>query len=101
MKRRSGTIRNHPAAYGSKRWRMLRRRVLERDGWRCRTCGKAGRLEVDHVIPIADGGDWWAVGNLQALCRRCHIAKTAAENRARRPVSPEVAAWRQLVGELL
>ena len=61
----------------------------------------AGRLEVDHLVPLEDGGDPWSESNLQALCRGCHIAKTAAENRARRPASASVLAWRQLVDELL
>ena len=65
----------------ARRWRLVRRRILERDGWRCSTCGRASRLEVDHRIPITDGGAPWHPDNLQALCRGCHIAKTAAENR--------------------
>ena len=36
---------------------------------------------------------------LQALCRRCHIEKTTAENR--RPLTPKESAWRDMVGELL
>ena len=26
--------------------------VRDLDGWRCRLCGKSGRLEVDHVVPL-------------------------------------------------
>lgn len=84
-----------------RRWALLRRQVLDRDGWRCRQCGRAGRLEVDHVQALEDGGDPWAPDNLQTLCRQCHIRKTARENRARRSVSPEARAWRLLVDELL
>lgn len=63
-----------------KRWRLVRQKVLERDGWRCVKCGKAGRLEVDHQTPLDAGGDVYAMDNLQTLCRACHIAKTASEN---------------------
>lgn len=52
----------------------------------CIHCHQAGRVqaaaEVDHVIPLADGGaddD----SNMQSLCRDCHAAKTAAEAAAR------------------
>ena len=83
------------------RWRVVRKVVLERDGYRCRSCRYAGKLEVDHVVALADGGDPWAPDNLQTLCRPCHIKKTAAENRARRPVPQEVEAWHLLVAELL
>ena len=31
----------------------------------------------------------------QTLCRACHIAKTAAENR--KPLTPEQAEWRRFV----
>ena len=30
--------------------------MFDRDGYRCRTCGKAGRLNCDHVKRIEDGG---------------------------------------------
>ena len=56
-------------------------------------------MEVDHVVPLDKGGDPWALDNLQALCRGCHIEKTAAENR--RPPTPAEEEWRALVRELL
>ena len=37
-------------------WARIRREVLDRDGWRCQTCGKPGRLEVDHILPLHLGG---------------------------------------------
>ena len=83
-----------------RRWALVRRRALERDGWRCQQCRQAGKLEVDHRVPLEDGGAVYDPENLQALCRTCHIRKTATENRARRPVSAEVEAWRDLVAEL-
>ena len=63
------------------RWAAARRAVFERDGWRCVRCGRAGRLECDHVTPLDRGGDPWDQANLQTLCRACHIAKTREENR--------------------
>lgn len=52
----------------------VRRRVLDRDGWRCVRCGAAARLEVDHIRPRrAGGGNDEA--NLRTLCRSCHIAR--------------------------
>ena len=80
-------------------WARIRREVLDRDGWRCQAegCGKPGRLEVDHIVPLHLGGTN-DLGNLQALCRGCHISKSSAE---RRPVSGEQQAWRAFAGELL
>ncbi|MDE0658047.1 MAG: HNH endonuclease [Gammaproteobacteria bacterium] len=61
-------------------WRRVRRHVLERDGYACCRCGRRGvRLEVDHVVPLKDGGTD-DLSNLQTLCKPCHAAKTRAEN---------------------
>ena len=66
-------------------WRKLppqvRRRVLQRDGYRCQHCGRAGRLEVDHIAcALRTAEAELALDNLQALCRECHGAKTRREN---------------------
>ena len=63
----------HWQLYGRPEYARLRRRCLDRDGWRCRACGKAGRLELDHVVPLQAGGAAMDASNLQALCRRCHF----------------------------
>ena len=66
----------HPATTNPRRWAVVRRAVLDRDGWRCVKCGKAGRMEVDHIIPVQFGGDWWPPEGLQTLCRSCHFDKS-------------------------
>ena len=86
----------HPALANPRRWAVVRRAILVRDGYRCRACGKAGRLEVDHIIPVAQGGDWWDATGLQALCRNCHFSKSASERR-RAASDPERDAWKALV----
>jgi predicted nucleic acid-binding Zn ribbon protein len=61
--------------------------VLARDGWRCHLCGvkTPSRLrgtyddrapEVDHIVPIAAGGEH-SYRNTACACRRCNIAKGA------------------------
>ena len=77
------------------RWARVRWQVLVRDKFRCRACGRAGRLECDHVIPLDKGGAAWDMGNLQTQCRGCHIRKTTGERIADLP--PAVRAWRELV----
>ena len=64
-------------------WQALRQRILERDQHTCQTCGTSGANHVDHIVPASQGGTD-APGNLQALCRRCHDAKTGREARAAR-----------------
>jgi 5-methylcytosine-specific restriction endonuclease McrA len=52
----------------------VRALVLVRDGGRCRRCGSARNLEVDHIVPLSRGGDS-DDRNLQTLCRRCNRRK--------------------------
>ena len=80
-----------------KRWRVLRLAILDRDGWRCRDCGRAaGRFEVDHVVPLDRGGAMYAESNLQTLCRGCHIRKSAGE---RSNPNPERDAWKAYLSQ--
>jgi 5-methylcytosine-specific restriction protein A len=62
-------------------WSERRRRVLERDAFRCRL-GFAGCLvrasEVDHVVQPEAGGDN-SLSNLRAVCRRCHATRTGRQ----------------------
>ena len=88
----------HHLRLDNRRWQAARRVTFERDGYRCVDCGKAGRLECDHVVPLHRGGAEYEAANLQSLCRQCHIRKTAGENE--RP-DPARAAWRKLVKELV
>ena len=67
--------------YGSTRWRRLRKQILERDGWRCTECGRAGRLECHHLEKITSAEKWFDPSNLAAICRSCHIKKTRQERR--------------------
>ena len=57
------------------RWRALRLQILERDGHRCRIRGphcKGKATEVDHIVPVADGGLLFDPGNLRAACDKCN-----------------------------
>lgn len=56
----------------------LRYMILERDEFRCRTCGQGPedgvKLEVDHKISVSKGGTN-DPANLRALCFRCNRGK--------------------------
>ena len=80
-------------------WAVVRRRVLDRDGWRCTKCGRAGRLEVHHRTPLKEDPDQdvYEPDGLATLCRPCHFRATAKQNR--RPPGPQAAGWEQLVGD--
>ena len=83
----------HPATKNPRRWRALRQVVLKRDGYRCLTCGKAGRLEVDHIIPVVQGGAWWDAAGLQTLCRACHFDKSRIDVCGPDPERDEWKRW--------
>ena len=82
----------HPATANPRRWAVVRRAVIERDLYRCVKCQKAGRLEVDHIVPVVQGGPWWDVEGLQTLCVGCHISKSRIE---RHGPDPERDAWKR------
>ncbi|HET6580711.1 MAG TPA: HNH endonuclease signature motif containing protein, partial [Methanoregula sp.] len=70
----------------------MRRLVRDEQGGKCARCkrevheGRADgrphtrhRYILDHIRPIAMGGDQWARDNLQVLCVRCNRIKTARD----------------------
>jgi len=58
--------------YFDRRWRIVRREVIKRDGGRCRLCGKRG-IDVHHIIPIdIDPLLRFDKNNLILLCLDCH-----------------------------
>jgi 5-methylcytosine-specific restriction protein A len=55
-------------------YELLRRQVLERDGWRCQDCGAAKALQVHHLRARSQlGGDF--MQNLITLCASCHAKR--------------------------
>jgi len=62
-------------------WHTTRRRILNRDGYRCQQCG-ATATEVDHLVRGIEA-DW----NYRSLCAPCHRAKTQAEAAAARSLA--------------
>lgn len=55
----------------------LRFKILTRDGYRCRYCGRTAEqteLQIDHVIPRSKGGPT-TEENLITSCRACNIGK--------------------------
>lgn len=79
---------------------MRRLVLLEQEG-KCAHCQKeipasraAGSRHLlhpwilDHILPIAMGGDQWATDNLQVLCSRCNKIKTARDMGA-------IARWKR------
>ena len=54
------------------KWKKRVEQVMERDGHKCRMCGKSeGLADVHHIIKRSQGGGD-DMDNLILLCRECH-----------------------------
>jgi 5-methylcytosine-specific restriction endonuclease McrA len=51
--------------------------VLKRDKMRCVQCGATNNLHFDHILPWSKGGSSTKVENIQLLCQRHNLEKSA------------------------
>lgn len=52
----------------------VRESIFLRDGHACLKCGSRDSISLDHIIPLASGGDN-STSNLQTLCKSCNSSK--------------------------
>ena len=65
--------------YGSITWKRLRALVLAQ-ATHCGICGRPGSdtaplSTVDHIVPLSQGGEPFALSNLQSAHVRCNYAR--------------------------
>ena len=67
-------------------WRRARWAALRRDRGLCVRClpGLKAAMSVHHIVHLADGGDPFALENLQSLCASIIPMRTANESIGRR-----------------
>lgn len=53
---------------------IVRKRILEKYGYKCVNCGSTENLHIDHIIPLSIGGRE-DEDNMQILCRTCNLKK--------------------------
>lgn len=89
--------------FGS-RWGPISESIRERDGRKCRRCGKpesdnGKRLHIDHIIPrrrFESMDEANEPSNLVSLCSSCHAIKTSGPERAYlRGDTLPLLAWRE------
>ena len=59
---------------------LVKKRGKAEQKWRCALCKSLlnETYEIDHIEPLFKGGTN-SESNLQALCKRCHLMKSALE----------------------
>ena len=65
-------------------WRQLRVVVLERDGHQCQIKGPTCTgiaTQVDHIVPVAQGGSRFDPDNSRAACPECNGLKARTTDR--------------------
>lgn len=74
--------RRRPRRKGQSGWSIqkLHREIIQRYRGICHVCGKDGSDEVDHVLPLSQGGTDTA-DNLRPIhSKPCHAEKTLSES---------------------
>lgn len=53
---------------------LSRKNIFYRDNYTCQYCSSSENLTIDHILPIARGGEWtWE--NLVTACAKCNFRK--------------------------
>lgn len=61
----------------------MRGLVFQRDRGKCALCPteiewRGGEWEMDHIIPVIEGGGLCGLDGYRTLCRPCHKSESAA-----------------------
>ncbi len=49
-------------------------KIFKRDDFKCQNCDRQEDLELDHIIPLSQGGED-SESNMQTLCKTCNLKK--------------------------
>ena len=80
--------------YATTKWRKFRLAIIHRRGGECVECGVTPldqHIHLDHIKPLAQGGEAFNTNNIQILCKQCHGRKTIKETIHRGGVSSQPA----------
>lgn len=58
-----------------KKSNSFRKKIFERDAYRCVYCNSYENLHIDHIVPLSNGGEN-NEENLQILCQKCNLKKS-------------------------
>lgn len=63
---------------GDSAWRKTRAAILDRDNYRCQLRYPGCSIQatqVDHIVPVLQGGDRLDPENLRAACVKCNVGR--------------------------
>jgi 5-methylcytosine-specific restriction endonuclease McrA len=75
------TSKTPPGRQNDARWQAAKAQAVRDSGGLCQLCGRGlvdaprntpNSTEVDHIVPLSQGGDPFDRGNLRAVHRWCH-----------------------------
>ena len=58
--------------------------LSDRDGAKCSLCGSTQKLQIDHILPVCNGGTN-ELSNLRILCKKCNINRISNKSPVNRP----------------
>lgn len=59
------------------KWKNLRKRVIEKYGYKCNYCGSTEKIAIDHIKPYSKFPELaLEFSNLQPLCKSCNSKKS-------------------------
>ena len=64
-------------------WQMVRLQILDRDHHQCQVRGpkcKGNATEVDHIVPLSEGGARLDHDNLRSSCTACNRGRQNTRN---------------------
>lgn len=71
----------------------MREAIWRRDRGVCALCGGSSRdWEVDHIVPVVEGGGECGMDNLRTLCVPCHRQVTRELMQRLHPPKPRVSS---------
>lgn len=83
--------------YDTPAWQAVRAAILERDHGRCQIAAHkctVAATDVDHIVPLADGGAPYDPANLRAACKWCNSwAAAQRTNAMRRQAAASRRVW--------
>ena len=92
---------NRPGRTDTAAWRKAKAQAIKDAQGQCQLCGgeldprapknTPNATEIDHITPLAAGGEPYARENLRALHRWCHQRRDKGQNVP--PVPPSVCSW--------